>query len=235
MKAVEILVAVRKAGATLRVEDDSLVASHASRIAPAIKTAIRANKPQIIAALADPICAVCRAGSDLWQHGDALVHQECARFLQKPDSDPDLVWQQVSAEPDGRGCRVTIVEVPAKGLRYRRTFTALQLKPPALVERRRWRQCVQDGSKFLARWGEQAEAFGWSSADLFGLHQVPERPHPSYGRLSRYGQTGLVWLLQGREVIALTETTASIRNPGTGTQAMSWGAVTNIGRLPVRQ
>jgi hypothetical protein len=31
-----------------------------------------------------------------------------------------------------------------------------------------------------------------------------------YSRLSRYDETGLIWLLQGREVAALTETTAMI-------------------------
>jgi hypothetical protein len=39
----------------------------------------------------------------------------------------------------------------------------------------------------------------------------PAKPYPSYSRLSRYDETGLIWLLQGREVVALTETTASIR------------------------
>jgi hypothetical protein len=170
MNAAEVLMAVREAGATLRVEGSSLVASNASRIAPAIKAAIRENKPRLIAALV----------------GSA-------------------------------GCRVTIVEIPATGLRYRRTFAHLQLKPPALVDVARWRQCVKDGSKFLALWGEQAQALGWTSADLFGLHTPPERPHPSYNRLSRYDATGLIWLLAGREVVALTTDTASIRNPKTGT------------------
>src|SRR6516165_11047808 len=49
--AAEIIDAVRQVGATLRVEGVSLVASNASRIAPAIKAAIRENKPQIISAL----------------------------------------------------------------------------------------------------------------------------------------------------------------------------------------
>jgi len=54
------------------------------------------------------------------------------------------------------------------------------------------------------------------SADLFGLHAPPEQPHPSYSRLSRYDATGLCWLSQGKEVIALTADTATIRNPATG-------------------
>jgi hypothetical protein len=115
--------------------------------------------------------------------------------------------------PDGVGCRVTIVEIPATGLRYRRTFAALQLKPPTLVETGRWRECIQDGSKFLAQWGEQAEGLGWTSADLFGLHQPPAKPHTSYNRLSRYDCTGLCWWLHGNPVVAITASTASIRHP----------------------
>ena len=54
MNAAEILTAVREAGAALRVEGGSLVASNASRLPPEIKTAIRENKPQIITALCRP-------------------------------------------------------------------------------------------------------------------------------------------------------------------------------------
>jgi hypothetical protein len=34
--------------------------------------------------------------------------------------------------------------------------------------------------------------------------------------LSRYDETGLIWLLHGREVVALTEATAAIQNPTGG-------------------
>jgi hypothetical protein len=67
--------------------------------------------------------------------------------------------------------------------------------------------------RFLARWGQQAEALGWTSRDLFGLHKPPANTHASYSRLSRYDETGLTWLLCGREVVALTEATAAIQNP----------------------
>jgi hypothetical protein len=82
-----------------------------------------------------------------------------------------------------------------------------------LVDVARWRQCVEDGKRFLAKWGEQAQALGWTSADLFGLHEIPEKPHPSYRRLSRYDCTGLIWLLEGHPVVALTTDTAAIENP----------------------
>src|SRR5215472_2670863 len=107
----------------------------------------------------------------------------------KEPAEPSLAYQAVSAKPDGTGCRVEIVELP-QAQRYRRTFAHLQLKPPALVDVARWRRCVEDGSKFLAIWGETAQGLNWSSADLFGLIDIPERPSPSFNRLSRYDRLG---------------------------------------------
>ena len=133
----------------------------------------------------------------------------------KQPAEPTAVCLGVTAGPDGTGCKVEIVELP-QAARYRKVFGVLQLRPPALVPIERWQRCVEDGKRFLAKWGEQAEALNWSSADLFGLHQPPKRPHPSYNRLSRYDCTGLCWLLQGKEVIVLTADTATIRNPATG-------------------
>jgi hypothetical protein len=60
------------------------------------------------------------------------------------------------------------------------------------------------------------ESLAWTLADLFGLHTPPDKPHPSCGRLSRCDCTGFVWLLQDKQVVALTADTATIRNPATG-------------------
>lgn len=50
------------------------------------------------------------------------------------------------------------------------------------------------------------------------VHEVQEvqegfrsNPAPSYKRLSRYDETGLVWLLRGRAVVALTATEVAIQ------------------------
>jgi hypothetical protein len=96
--------------------------------------------------------------------------------------------------------------------RFCRTFSALESRCPDLVAPARWQQAIEDGRAFLAKWGRQAEALGWTARDLFGLHQPPANPHPSYSRLSRYDHAGLVWLLQGRSVVALTDGTAAIEN-----------------------
>jgi hypothetical protein len=53
-------------------------------------------------------------------------------------------------------------------------------------------------------------------SDVAGALAVPDQPGPSYRRLSRYDETGLIWLLRGRPVLALTASTAAIESP-TGT------------------
>src|SRR5215831_11217288 len=79
---------------------------------------------------------------------------------------------------------------------------------------------AEDGWRFLARRGNRARALGWTSRDLFGLLPVPEHAKPSFNRLSRYDETGLIWLLDGRRVVALTEGTAAIQNPATASITM---------------
>jgi hypothetical protein len=104
---------------------------------------------------------------------------------------------------------------PAGGEPAVSVLARLESRCPELVDYDRWQQCVDDGRAFLSRWGEQAEALGWTARDLFGLQTPPAKPHPSYSRLSRYDETGLCWLLDGREVVALTADTATVRNPKT--------------------
>lgn len=100
--------------------------------------------------------------------------------------------------------------------RFCRTFHELERRCPERVEFVRWQQGIADARVFLAGWSQQAEALGWTSSDLFGLHQIPDRPAANYQRLSRYDCTGLLWLLQGRPVVALTEATAAIQTVSGG-------------------
>jgi hypothetical protein len=95
---------------------------------------------------------------------------------------------------------------------YQHVLAVIESRCPDLVDPSRWRLAVEDGKRFVGLWGEQASSLGWTARDLFGLHTPPAKPHPSYSRLSRYDETGLVWLLQGREVVAFTEATAAIQN-----------------------
>lgn len=91
------------------------------------------------------------------------------------------------------------------------TFAELEQRCPDHVDAASWQAAIADGRRFLARWGAQAERLGWTADDLFGLHEPPANPHPSYSRLARLDCAGLVWILNGRPVIALTGAAATIR------------------------
>src|SRR5262245_32251441 len=71
---------------------------------------------------------------------------------------------------------------------YVAVFAALEAGCPGLIEVADWQRAVEDGRRFLVTWGERAEALGWTCRDLFGLHQIPNEPRPSYRRLSRYDE-----------------------------------------------
>jgi hypothetical protein len=123
--------------------------------------------------------------------------------------EPQASQNQKTASTSNRQNRQNRQNRPA----YDRVFAVLRKHCPAHIEPVRWRQVMEDGERFLAEWGDQAKALGWTSRDLFGLDEVPANPHPTYQRLSRYDCTGLIWLLQGCPVVALTEATAAIKMP----------------------
>ena len=89
---------------------------------------------------------------------------------------------------------------------------ALERRCPDHVDHERWQQAIADARRFLRRWSKKAAELDWTARDLFGLPPVPETPPASYQRLSRYDQIGLIWLLRGRAVLALTDHTAAIEN-----------------------
>jgi hypothetical protein len=93
---------------------------------------------------------------------------------------------------------------------YGRCMAALQERCPVLIDERCRLRAIEDGSQFLEQWGDKAKALGWTAQDLFGLPPVPDHPSPTYRRLSRYDGTGLIWLLHGRVVVALTQDSAVI-------------------------
>jgi hypothetical protein len=99
---------------------------------------------------------------------------------------------------------------------YRAALSALREGCPAYVGVIDWQRAVTDADRFLTTWGEQASALGWRVADLFGLAPIPEAPVSNWRRLSRYDLVGLVWLLRGRPVVAISATTAAIQCSGHG-------------------
>ena len=71
-------------------------------------------------------------------------------------------------------------------------LSELEARCPDYVEAARWQQCIADGRRFLAEWGDKVLALGWDPDDLFGLHTPPAKPHPTYARLSRSDAMGLL-------------------------------------------
>jgi hypothetical protein len=75
--------------------------------------------------------------------------------------------------------------------------------PPADVPLARWQQFIDDCGRFLdLGWSNRAEALGWRPLHLFGCDR--ERP------LARYDHMGLLWILQGRRLVALRADGATI-------------------------
>ena len=80
-------------------------------------------------------------------------------------------------------------------------------RPPGDVPPRRWAQFVADATAFVASgFAEQAKALGWNHADLFGCDD--ERP------FARIDRMGLIWLLNGDRLLALTADSAVIETKG---------------------
>jgi hypothetical protein len=84
-------------------------------------------------------------------------------------------------------------------------------RPPADVPQRRWLRFIDDCGQFLdAGWADKAAAVGWGAADLFGCDR-----HRPWARID---QAGLLWLLAGRRLLALTADSATIETAGGGWQ-----------------
>jgi TubC N-terminal docking domain len=79
------------------------------------------------------------------------------------------------------------------------------MSPPRTYPPRAWQQLIVDAEKFLDRWAAQAAALGWPAWELFGCHR-----RAPWGRIQGMG---LVLLLRGDELAALTTTEAVIRTP----------------------
>jgi hypothetical protein len=77
-------------------------------------------------------------------------------------------------------------------------------RPPGDVPARRWLRFIDDFGLFLdSPFRRTAVALGWGPYDLFGCDR--DRP------FARIDQLGLLWLLDGGRLVALTANTATIK------------------------
>jgi len=83
-------------------------------------------------------------------------------------------------------------------------------RPPYDIPPKRWLQFIDDCGRFIDDgWAPCAEALGWTPLDLFGC----DRAEP----FARINHAGLLWLLNGRRLLALAPDAAAIATPSGGT------------------
>jgi hypothetical protein len=104
-------------------------------------------------------------------------------------------------------------------------------RPPGDAPAKRWRTFVDDVGRFLdSPFCAVAAALGWTVFDLFGADR--DRP------FARIDHAGLLWLLNGDRLVALSENTATIetrtsarqtwrRKPGAAGRVLAW----ELGRM----
>ena len=98
-------------------------------------------------------------------------------FISNRKFGPGASARDESDLPDVFGERAAIAEFESGIPRaWAEGFARLQtMACPAGMRPDRWQEMVDDAGRFLARWGAQAAALGWSTLDVFGAHPT----HPS--------------------------------------------------------
>jgi hypothetical protein len=82
--------------------------------------------------------------------------------------------------------------------------------PAGWFSHEQWRGILFDAENFLTRWGSAAHLLGWTAIDLFGVHPVAPA--------ARFDVMGLIPILNGAEVLALTSQTATMRRVSSAVQ-----------------
>ena len=77
---------------------------------------------------------------------------------------------------------------------------------PVDVPPLRWLLFIDDCGRFADEWAWRASRLGWTPLQLFGCDR-----NKRYARLDR---AGLLWLVEGRQIVVLTAETAAIEVPG---------------------
>ena len=156
---------------------------------------------------ADIIHAVEQAGGHLEPDGDGLV-------VEAPEPLPELVMAELRARkneviylltrPVGK---VVLLHCPpgVPQTWVRGAADLLAMSCPASCSAERWETLREDSYTFLRDHAARAHDLGWAAKDLFGVH--PEKPWV------RFDCMGLMPLLSGAAIVALSDTEAMIEKP----------------------
>ncbi len=127
------------------------------------------------------------------------VKPELLALLSGPNAPAIEIWDEAEQE------RAAIAEYDGGAPRvWAEALARLDpAHPPCDISPMRWLRFIDDCGRFLDDgWAARAEALGWGSLELFGCN----RDEP----FARISQAGLLWLLEGRKLLALTAETAAI-------------------------
>ena len=156
---------------------------------------------------ADLIRTVEQAGGHLEPDGDGLV-------VEAPEPLPEPIMTELRAHKaevidflNRPVARVVLLAVPPG---VPETWTQgvadlLAMPCPASCPAERWEALREDSYRFLRNHAAQAHGLGWGEYNLFGVH--PVKPWV------RFDCMGLVPLLNGAKVVALSDTEAVIEKP----------------------
>ncbi len=143
-----------------------------------------------------------------------------------PNPGPGCERSEISEISPGPISRAALVSVPdgvpsdwAQGV-----CDLLVMPPHPAWTDEGWQTIREDAVQFLQQWAAQAHRLGWDGLDLFGVH----RSRPAV----RVDCMGLVPLLKGRSVLALTEDRAAIEAHH-GTVTYPRKAVRSVDQCPV--
>jgi hypothetical protein len=187
-----------------------LVKSARKTVFSPVATALRRNatkEPEISAA--EPGVATRRnvsatpdAAKNTGSHPDVADVAGVAKAISQPAAD---IWSDAHEE------RAAITEYDAGAPRaWAEALARLDpSRPPGDVSPKRWLRFIDDCGLFLdSGWATHAAKLNWHPLDLFGCDR--ERP------FARLDHAGLLWLLNGRQLLALTADTAAIATPSGG-------------------
>ncbi len=144
-----------------------------------------------------------------------------------PDPGPRCEISELSELSPGSISRAALISVPdgvpdawAQGI-----CDLLVMPPHPAWTDEGWKVLQQDALRFLQDWAAQAHRLGWDGLDLFGVH--PTSP------IARLDCRGLVPLLRGRSLLALTVTTAAIEAQPSASLTYRRKAVRVVDQCPV--
>lgn len=178
--------------------DDDGVATSATPVATPSPAPAPSVNGEVDGKSHTPVASVASV-ANAFEWGDEVdVSQEDVAEAATPNATPEMAEIRHPNRPvDPPVADVASVAFWQEAVAWMRTNP----QPPAIYATS-WTLLCDDADEFVATWGAEAVAFGWSTEDVFGAH-----PDPAARRLDTQG---LVTLLQGRPVQSLDRWTATI-------------------------